>query len=142
MKIESIGGQLMNENAWQKLYENYETTWLLDAVDKLDELRTYLADGGALEPPQIRTDLLKLHSLAMNVVNHSEASQLQEMMDLAFDLEDQTSDMLATLKKVHETIQKLIDLLPEEDGFDDENELEDDNDFDNDEEDDFFDSLT
>lgn len=129
----------MTEEEWQKLYENFETTWLLDAVDHLDELRAYLGDGSPLEAPEIRTDLLKLHSLAMEVVNNGSQSRLQEMIDLAFDLEDQTSDMMAALEKIQEVIQQLINLLPEAAEFDDDDEIDREDEFDDEDEDDFFD---
>lgn len=119
----------MKEEEWQHLYENYETMWLLGAVDDIDELRGYLGDGPNFEPPQIRTDLLKLHGLAMEVVNNGSESRLQEMSDLAYDLEAQISDMMLSLEKVQEVIDKLIDLLPE-DAEDEEDEDLDQDEFD------------
>ena len=64
----------VTEDELQHLYENFETTWLLSAVDKLDEVRSILLDGENLEPPEIRTALLKLHGLAMAVVNEGVTS--------------------------------------------------------------------
>lgn len=49
--------------------ENFDTTTLLRAVDAVDELRDDLNDGEDGSPPQLRTDLLKLHQLAMAVFN-------------------------------------------------------------------------
>lgn len=47
---------------WDKLSpENFETHSLLRAVDAVDELRDELNDGEFVTPPQLRTDLLKLH---------------------------------------------------------------------------------
>ena len=65
----------VTEEEWQALYENFETTWLLSAVDQLDKVRGVLADGENWEPPEIRTNLLKLHQLAMDVVNKGWTSQ-------------------------------------------------------------------
>lgn len=55
----------ITDDDWNELTpESFDTTALLRAVDAVDELRRLSdnADGG---PPQLRTDLLKLHQLAM-----------------------------------------------------------------------------
>ena len=49
----------------QNLYESFETTDLLAAVDLLDEVRGVLGDGPGWEPPELRTNLLNLHQLAI-----------------------------------------------------------------------------
>ena len=105
---------MMTEEEWQKLYENYETTWLLTAVDHVDELRGHLGDGEHFQPPEIRTDLLKLHGLAMDVVNNGWESRPGEMAELAVELEDQTLDMMHSLEALHKILSKLTELLPED----------------------------
>ncbi|MBK7955695.1 MAG: hypothetical protein IPK02_18070 [Candidatus Accumulibacter sp.] len=55
--------------------ENFETHSLLRAVDAVDELRADLNDGEYVTPPQLRTDLLKLHRLAMAVINEGSHSR-------------------------------------------------------------------
>ena len=107
----------MTEDEWRNLYENFETTWLLEAVDHVDNLRGYLGDGDYFEPPEIRTNLLKLHGIAMNVVNNGWDSQLGEMAELTDELEMQASEMLRSLRAVQQTLRKLTALLPE-DAFD------------------------
>ncbi|NJK44873.1 MAG: hypothetical protein HC933_11810 [Pleurocapsa sp. SU_196_0] len=62
--------------------EGFDTHQLLDA---LDEVRGDLADSDHLEPPQIRTDLLKLHALAMDVVHHGHRAQAGALFELAHD---------------------------------------------------------
>ena len=101
----------MTEEEWERLYNNYDTTSLLRAVDDIDELRGSLGDGPNLEPPKIRDDLLKLHQLAMNVVNLGQEGDLHQMAQLALDLQDQTDDMLETLQNVNQAVNKLIALL-------------------------------
>ena len=60
----------ITDEEWDKLSpENFETHSLLRAVDAMDELRDDLNDGEDAAPPQLRTDLLKLHQLAMAVIN-------------------------------------------------------------------------
>ena len=78
----------MTEEEWQHLYENFETTELLSAVDAVDCLRDDLNDGEGCRPPELRTNLLKLHELAMAVVNNGSRSQASKMFDLAMNLDD------------------------------------------------------
>lgn len=103
----------MTDEEWQMLYENYETHWLLDAVDLVDSLRGHLGDGEHFQPPAIRTDLLKLHGLAMDVVNNGWDGQVKEMAELAAGLEEQTLDMKRALEALHQILSKLTQLLPE-----------------------------
>ncbi len=103
----------MNEEEWQNLYENYETTWLLSAVDHVDKMRGHLGDGDYFKPPEIRTNLLKLHQMAMDVVNNGWVSGAMDMFELADDLEMQVVDMTESLEYIQQTLRKLIDLLPD-----------------------------
>jgi hypothetical protein len=102
----------MTQKEWENLYENFETTWLLDAVDHIDNARGYLGDGENWEPPQMRTDLLKLHQMAMDVVNNGWTSKARDFFDNAFDLEMQVSDLIEELETVQNTLNKLLDLYP------------------------------
>ena len=76
----------MTEEEWQHLYENFETTELLSAVDAVDCLRDDLNDGEGCRPPELRTNLLKLHELAMAVVNNGSRSQASKMFDFGDEL--------------------------------------------------------
>ncbi len=103
----------MTEEEWQNLYENFETTALLDAVNEIDKTRQHLGDGENWKPPQIRTDLLRLHGLAMDVVNNGWMDNVQKLFDMAGDLEMQVDDIIESLEKVRETLSKLNELYPE-----------------------------
>ena len=103
----------MTDEEWQHLYENFETTELLSAVDTVDSLRDDLNDGECSRPPELRTNLLKLHKLAMAVVNNGARGQASEMFDLAMDLEEQVSHMMTNLEQIQDTLAKLIALYPE-----------------------------
>lgn len=100
---------------WQKVYEGFETTRLLSAVDQVDELRRMLGDDEDFRPPEIRQDLLRLHQLAMAFVNEGALSKGQEMFDLAFDLDDQIFSMREALDAIEKTIQTLTELAPDPD---------------------------
>ena len=102
----------MTDDDWQHLYENFETHALLDAVDAVDSLRDDLNDGEYGRPPEIRTNLLKLHGLAMAVVNQGAVSQAPEMFDLAMDLDEQVSQMVTQLEYIQDTLSQLVALYP------------------------------
>lgn len=92
--------------------ENFDTTALLRAVDAVDALRDDLNDGPTGRPPQLRTDLLKFHELAMDVFKHGAHSQVPELFDLAVELEDQVLDLTTSLEQVQETLDQLTVLRP------------------------------
>ena len=110
----------LSEKAYQKLYENFETTTLLDTVGHLDRLRVELADDEDFRPPTLRQDLLRLHQLAMDVVNRGYLSKGEELFDLAFELDDQVFDLMENLEAIQNTLSALTDLAPDEDEDDDE----------------------
>ena len=93
--------------------ENFETHSLLRAVDAVDELRDYLNDGEHATPPRLRTDLLKLHQLAMAVINEGSRSQVADLFELAGDLDEQVSYMMTKLEAVQETLSRLTALHPD-----------------------------
>src|SRR5258708_32588519 len=98
----------MTEEEWQHLYENFETTELLSAVDAVDCLRDDLNDGEGCRPPELRTNLLKLHELAMAVVNKGSRSQASKMFDLAMHLDEQVGHMMTALEQVQDTLASLV----------------------------------
>ena len=112
----------MTDDEWQTLYENYETQWLLEAVDQIDILRDSLNDGANRQPPAIRTELLQLHQLATAVINEGNRGQAEGLFDLAEDLGLQVIDMLSELEKIQDTLAKLVALRPE--SLDDDTEQE------------------
>ena len=101
------------------LRDQFDTTELLDAVDQLDTIRGIIADGDNLEPPQIRTDLLKLHGLAMHVVNEGYPPD-EDFYDLASDIEFQIDDIVEAVEKIQQVVSKLVQLCPSGDEWDDE----------------------
>ena len=88
----------ITDEEWDELSpENFDTTALLSAVDAVDELRSDLNDNENGAAPQLRDDLLKLHQLAMAVINQGSRSQVTDLFDLAVDLEDQVLGMMTAL---------------------------------------------
>ena len=104
----------ITDEEWDELTpESFDTTALLRAVDAVDEMRDDLNDGEYGTPPQLRTDLLKLHQLAMAVFNEGARSQVGGLFELAVDLEDQVFSLITSLEQVQETLSQLTALYPE-----------------------------
>lgn len=102
----------MTERQWEKLHRGFDTYRILDAVDQLDSLRYALSDDG-IRPPEIRDKLLKLHGLAMSVVNNGQLSQAREMFDLAFEIDEELIDIEQNVELMRKTTSKLVRLCPD-----------------------------
>ena len=103
----------------EALQEGFDTFSLIHAIDEIDKMRAHLNDQAHHNPPEIRNDLLKLHELAMDVVNEGATSRARALFELAIEIEDQLSDLSEALEKVQDTIGKLTDLYPESLTWDD-----------------------
>lgn len=97
---------------WRAL-DNMETTPLLDVVGVIDRLRSELADGDGLNPPQIRDDFLTLHQLGMQVRQRGGDRVAQEFFELATDLDMQISGLITALSEIQDTLTTVLDLYPE-----------------------------
>jgi hypothetical protein len=107
-----MSANITNEE-WEALNpSNFETAALLRAVDAVDDLRDDLNDREHGNPPQLRTDLLKLHQLAMAVFNEGSRSRVMELFDFACELEEQVLSMMSSLEQVQETLSHLSSLCP------------------------------
>lgn len=102
----------MNNDEWQALQDGFDTRQPLDAVDDLDTLRAALADDG-LPPSELRIRLLRLHDLAVEVMNDGSQHQAAKMFDLATEPEDTSADMLEAVTGLHEIFSTLTALRPD-----------------------------
>lgn len=93
--------------------EVFDTLALLQAVDMVDQLRADLKDGLGGHPPQLRTDLLRLHQLAMAALNEGAQSKIGALLELAADLDDQVSDMISKLESIQEALSQLLAVDPD-----------------------------
>lgn len=99
------------ENIAEKLYENFETTCVLDAVGILDNtLRAHLNDGPHGEPPTIRINLLNLHTILFAIVNGN-SLKIREMIELANDIEYTLDEVIEAAESIRNTITALTDLV-------------------------------
>ncbi|EAA2610791.1 transposase [Salmonella enterica subsp. enterica] len=114
-----MGEQITNAE-WEKISpDNFETASLLRAVDAIDDLRGDFNDGEYSAPPQIRTDLLRLHEIAMAVINEGSRSRVSALFELASDLDEQISHLVNRLDEVQDTLSQLMELYPESLYYDD-----------------------
>jgi hypothetical protein len=115
----------ITDEEWEALGpESFDTTTLLRAVDAVDAMRDHLNDGEGGRPPQLRTDLLKLHQLAMAVINSGARSQVPALFELAATLDDDVSSLMESLEEIRDTLATLMDLYPESLGYGDLGESE------------------
>lgn len=92
----------------------YDSHSLLEAVDLLDDVRPVISDEG-YNPPKIRTELMKLHGLVMEMKNTGTLSpedrtQFSQVMALAGDLDMEISDCIENLEKINDVLGKLLAL--------------------------------
>ena len=98
---------------WEKFTQaDFETASLLRAVDAIDEMRDHLNDRQDGAPPELRTDLLRLHGLAMAAINNGSRSRVLELFDLASDIDERVGLLMDSLVTVEETIEELLSLYP------------------------------
>jgi hypothetical protein len=110
------------ENTVKRLYNNFETTQLLDAVDVLDKgLRAYLNDGSRGEPPSIRDELLNLHTMVFDIVNGS-SLEIRKMVELTDNLEYTMNDIIEAAEKIRDTLSELTNIVGNDGYEEDESE--------------------
>ena len=101
--------------------DEFETNDLLEAVDDLDRIRDFLADGPNLEPPQLRIDLMKLHKLAMRVCRQGQDDS-SELVELAIDIEDQLEEIRDASDRIIQVLRGITEAETDEDESHDEDE--------------------
>lgn len=111
---------VVNRKKLEQLQESYDTSRLLEAVELIDRLRSRICD-----PEGIRSELLDLHRMAMDLINEdpAEASTPEPesaIWSLATDLEFEISEYAEQLRELADLIEELSMLAPAEDWDDDE----------------------
>lgn len=102
---------------------------ILRAVDALDRIRPIISDqfnpDGFPKPPELRDKLLKLHEKAHKIINMYSCDTDCGMFDLAWEIEEEISEVEDHLDEIRKTIDDLINLTPsDEDEFDDDDDFE------------------
>jgi hypothetical protein len=97
--------------ALDALQSGYDTTRMLDAVGRLDEVRASLYD-----PEGLREDLLRLHRIAHTLVNGAgltAGTQDEFFVDQVTDVIDQIEQYVADLLGIRDVLQPLETLRPD-----------------------------
>jgi hypothetical protein len=97
--------------ALDALQSGYDTTRMLDAVGRLDEVRASLYD-----PEGLREDLLRLHRIAHTLVNGAGltvGTQDEFFVDQVTDVIDQIEQYVADLLGIRDVLRPLETLRPE-----------------------------
>jgi thiamine kinase-like enzyme len=101
----------LNEEGIEKLWGNYyNTTEILDAVDALDEVRYVMSDDDDLKPPEIRRQLLRIHTLAFKQLGEGSTlrdEEVEELADLIEKVDATISGMIRRLVKIQKTLKPL-----------------------------------
>ncbi|MFZ2961285.1 MAG: hypothetical protein WA705_30790 [Candidatus Ozemobacteraceae bacterium] len=112
--------------ALERLREGFVSHDILDAVDYLDDVRPIISDEG-YGPPVIRSKLLKLHGMAMELITYTsqdDKKRLDRLLTLADDIDDEISDCIDNLEKIDDVISKLRTLGRNEDWLNPEEDEE------------------
>src|SRR5271167_2130544 len=97
--------------ALDALQSGYDTTRMLDAVGRLDEVRASIYD-----PEGLREDLLRLHRIAHTLVNGAGltvGTQDEFFVDQVTDVIDQIEQYVADLLGIRDVLQPLETLRPD-----------------------------
>jgi hypothetical protein len=101
---------IVSRAALEELQKTFDTTELLSAVDAIDQVR-YCDDG-------LRTDVLTLHRMAMNLINQNYGVGTKSEESIGELAERLTGDILsciAYLKQAYEAIKPLETLIADPD---------------------------
>jgi len=102
----------ITDEEWDRLWQDdpFETARLLWLIDKVD----WRGQG------DLRTEILNLHRLAMDVFNEGRRDQVGKLFELAVDLEERVRDELGErFDPVKRVLADLTDLYPESLSYDD-----------------------
>ena len=73
------------KKAFNRLIEDFDSHEILDAIEKLDELRSLVADRDDYKPPEVRDKLMRLHTM---IHKEQMTSKGETIWDLANEIED------------------------------------------------------
>ncbi len=118
----------LSEKKNQELYEKFETMRILRAVDALDRIRPIISDecnpGEVPKPPELRDKLLELHRKAHDIINQYDYDTDLGMFDLAWEIEDELSEISVELDEIRKTVDDLIELCPSDEEDDEYDEYD------------------
>ena len=97
----------INNEALEKLQDEFETRDILYAIDNLDKIRCSIDN--------LRDDLMSLHESAQSVINDEEDDDPDEpLWEMASDIESEIDDYISNLEDINKTVSELTTLMPNE----------------------------
>lgn len=101
---------LVDTAVLERLREEFDTRSILDAVDKIDEIRYHI--------DSVRDELLKLHSMAHDLINGAgsgDSAPEQPIWELSEEISMTIWEWSDQLETVRETMDQLTALTPDPD---------------------------
>ena len=105
-KIVKTSFGAVDGRALEKLQESFDTMGLLRGVDAIDQVR--------YRDEELRQDMLKLHGMAHNLINHDYGSGMrgdESIGELAWRLTGEIRDCIAYLEQAYKAVKPLESLL-------------------------------
>ncbi len=104
----------VNRDRLEELQQSFDTAKLLAAVEAIGQMRQRLCN-----PESLRDDLLKLHGMAMELINQepaevAEAEIESDICAAATNLEAEISDYTETLHELVNLLEDLATLTPDD----------------------------
>jgi hypothetical protein len=104
----------LNEEGIEHLWNNYDTMQLLYAFDALDNVRGIISDDDDFRPPEIRSQLLRIHKLASKRLTGGyrlSDEEVKELSDLVNEVDMTVFGMIEELEKIMKALRPLLDRM-------------------------------
>jgi len=104
----------LNQDGMEELWNSYDTTQIIHAVDALDQIRYVISDDEDFKPPEIRSQLLRIQKLASKTITGGYSltdEEIEELADLLDEADRTVTDMIGQLKKIQKALKPLLDKM-------------------------------
>ena len=102
----------LSEEELDHFDDEVDTAELLDCIDTLDNMRGILNDRDIVAPPQIRDDLMKIHSLLFDGIKQSGGEIGDGLPDLLLDVMDELETLVSEAESILDVLRKFQKALP------------------------------
>jgi len=92
---------MITQEDYDELCDSFDTMDLLDAIRHIGDTR------------DLRESMDELHTTAMAVINQGAMTQTEDMFDQAEEIDDQLTELIASLERAQRIIQSLTESCPE-----------------------------
>jgi hypothetical protein len=104
----------LTEEEREEIDDNFDSHRLLDAIDQVDKLRSIFGDRDINRPPEIREDLMDLHSVVFDAIAQgSPHPKEMKIWDMASDIESYLDEAREAIDEIQEVLTALIETMPE-----------------------------